>query len=215
MAAKKNIVNTKTNAKSLDTKLADKGLVSRHSIVDKMMTLTTPVWDSKAKRLRPKMTIAQACSEVGIVPVTYYTWLKEDEVLAQMVEEVHNSHRQMMEDMANSIIMEWLNGEVKLRPNERMWFAFRYLEKTSPYFNPTQKIEMDANNTNMNMSEEEIINRLRELAQETWDDVFIPNQINQEDVKFTSPDSTKESTTKQEDYSWETSSWGDSSWNWD
>lgn len=43
---------------------ADKGMVSRHSLLDTIMTLTTPIWDSKAKKLKPKMTIAQACSEV-------------------------------------------------------------------------------------------------------------------------------------------------------
>lgn len=70
------------------------------------MTLTTPLWDSKAKRLKPKMTIAQACSELGITSVTYNTWLREDSLLAQMVEEVKNSHRQMMDDMAEGIILE-------------------------------------------------------------------------------------------------------------
>lgn len=192
MAAKKNIVNTKTNARSLDTKLEDKWLVSRHKLVDTIMTLTTPIWDSKAKKLKPKMTIAQACSEVWISSVTYHWWLKEDAVLAQMVEEVHNSHRQMMEDMANSIIMEGLNGDVKLRPSEKIGFAFRYLEKTSPYFNPSQKIELEATNTNNLMTEEEIINRLKELSQETWNELLIPNTINQEDVNFTQPDITEE-----------------------
>ena len=81
-------------------------MISRHGIIDKIMTLTTPIWDSKAKRLKPKMTIAQACSEVGITSVTYHTWLREDPLLEQMVNEVHASHRQMMDDMANSIIME-------------------------------------------------------------------------------------------------------------
>lgn len=84
----------------------DKGMVSRHQLIDTIMILTTPIWDSKAKRLKPKMTIAQACSEVGITAVTYHTWLREDALLAQMVDEVHASHRQMMDDMANSIILE-------------------------------------------------------------------------------------------------------------
>jgi len=64
MAATKKIVNTTSNDKALNSKINNKGLVSRHAIVDRIMTLTTPIWDSKAKRLKPKMTIAQACSEV-------------------------------------------------------------------------------------------------------------------------------------------------------
>lgn len=75
-------------------------MINRHQVIDKIMTLTTPLWDSKAKRLKPKMTIAQACSELGITSVTYNTWLREDPLLSQMVEEVKNSHRQMMDDMA-------------------------------------------------------------------------------------------------------------------
>lgn len=70
------------------------------------MTLTTPIWDSKAKKLKPRMTIAQACSEMGITPQTYNNWLREDPLLAQMVEDVFASHRQMMDDMANAIILE-------------------------------------------------------------------------------------------------------------
>lgn len=70
------------------------------------MTLTTPIWDSKVKRLKPRMTIAQACSDVGITSVTYNNWLKEDKLLAQMVEDVKHSHRQMMDDLAESIILE-------------------------------------------------------------------------------------------------------------
>jgi hypothetical protein len=38
------------------------------------------------------------------------------------------------------------------------------------------------------MSEEEIINRLKELSQETGEELLLPNITNQEDVKFTSPD---------------------------
>lgn len=162
------------------------------------------------------MTIAQACSEVWITSVTYHTWLREDPLLAQMVEEVHASHRQMMEDMANSIIMEWLNWDVKLRPSEKIGFAFRYLEKTSPYFNPSQKIELEASNTNFSMSEEEIISRIKELSQETWVDIDIPNQINQEDVSTLSiTDSTEESISNQEGDGSESTGGGDTSTDWD
>lgn len=96
------VIKSKSNYRNVDPK----GLITRHSLIDKIMTLTTPIWDNKAKRLKPKMTIAQACSEVGITSVTYNSWLRDDPILEQMVEEVHASHRQMMEDMANSIIME-------------------------------------------------------------------------------------------------------------
>lgn len=68
--------------------------------------------------------------------------------------------------MANSIIMEGLNGDVKLRPSEKIGFAFRYLEKTSPFYNPSQKIEVDSSPTSF-MSEEEIIARIKELSLET------------------------------------------------
>ena len=194
-------VRVNSNQRNVDSRIDSKWLVSRHSIIDKIITITTPIWDSKAKRLKPRMTIAQACSEVWITPQTYNTWLREDPLLAQMVSEVHASHRQMMEDMANSIIMEWLNGDVKLRPSERIWYAFRYLEKTSPHFNPAQKIEMESNNNNFNMSDEEILNRLRDLSQETWENFFIPNTINQEDVIYTESNTTETTTSVEEEAS--------------
>ena len=140
--SKSKAVRVNSNQRNVNTQIDKKGLVSRHSIIDKIISMTTPIWDSKAKRLKPRMTIAQACSMVDITPQTYNTWLREDPLLAQMVEDVYASHRQMMDDMANAIIMEWLNGDVKLRPSEKISFAFRYLEKTSPHFNPSQKIEL-------------------------------------------------------------------------
>lgn len=212
--AKEKIIKTLTNNKGVNTRIENKWMVSRHSYIDKIVTLTTPIWDSKAKRLKPRMTIANACHEVGITPQTYNSWLREDPLLAQMVEDVYASHRQMMDDMANWIIMEWLNGDVKLRPNEKIQLAKWFVEKTNPYFNPTQKVEVDANNNNFNMSEEEIINRLRELSQETWTEILIPNQIKQEDVNFTSPDSIKESTSDQEANSRESESWMSTSGDW-
>ena len=179
------------------------------------MTLTTPIWDSKAKKLKPRMTIAQACSEMGITPQTYINWLREDPLLAQMVEDVFASHRQMMDDMANAIILEWLNGDVKLRPSEKIWFAFRYLEKTSPHFNPSQKIELEASQNHFNMSEEEIINRLKELSQETWDELLIPNQTKQEDVSYTESNTIEEQTRMAEEASgWSSSEW-DTNTSWD
>lgn len=53
------VIKSKTNLSP-----RDKGLVSRHELIDKIMTLTTPIWDSKSKKLKPRMTIANACSEV-------------------------------------------------------------------------------------------------------------------------------------------------------
>lgn len=202
-------VRVNSNKKNVSAKIDNKWLVTRHSIIDKIISMTTPIWDSKAKRLKPRMTIAQACSMVDITPQTYNTWLRDDPLLAQMVEDVYASHRQMMDDMANAIIMEWLNGDVKLRPSEKISFAFRYLEKTSPHFNPSQKIELEANQNHFNMSEEEIINRLKELSQETGDELLIPNIINQEDVSFTQPNTIEESISdKETNDSGDESEWG-------
>lgn len=153
------------------------------------MTLITPIWDSKVKRLKPRMTIAQACSDIGITSVTYNNWLKEDKLLAQMVEDVKHSHRQMMDDLAESIILEWLNGWVKLRPAERIWFAFRYQEKTNQYYNPTQKLEVDSNTNVYSMTEEEILDRIKELTLETWENIELPINIKQEDVTYNLPES--------------------------
>lgn len=208
--AQKKIINSKSSSKN-----SPWALVTRHQYVDKILTLTTPIWDSKAKRLKPKMTIAQACSELWITSVTYHTWLREDKLLSQMVEEVKASHRQMMDDMSSSIVLEWLNGDVKLRPNEKIQLAKWYLEKTSPYFSPTQKIELEASNTNYNMTEEEIINRIRELSQETWEEILLPNITNQEDVTFCSTNNVEEPIRSKEEYVEEVSDGMSSDGSWD
>lgn len=199
--SKSKAVRVNSNQINVSNRVDNKWLVSRHSIIDKIISMTTPIWDSKAKRLKPRMTIAQACSLVDITPQTYNTWLREDPLLAQMVEDVYASHRQMMDDMANTIIMEWLNWDVKLRPSEKISFAFRYLEKTSPHFNPSQKIELEANQNHFHMSEEEIINRLKELSQETGNELLIPTNIKQEDVSYTESNTIEESTSMEEEAS--------------
>lgn len=213
--SKSKAVRVNSNQRNVSSQIDKKGLVSRHSIIDKIISMTTPIWDSKAKRLKPRMTIAQACSLVDITPQTYNTWLREDPLLAQMVEDVYASHRQMMDDMANAIIMEWLNGDVKLRPSEKISFAFRYLEKTSPHFNPSQKIELEANQNHFHMSEEEIINRLKELSQETGNELLIPTNINQEDVSYTEPNTIEESASVEETTSGGDESVGESNTSWD
>ena len=213
--SKSKAVRVNSNQRNVSSQIDKKGLVSRHSIIDKIISMTTPIWDSKAKRLKPRMTIAQACSLVDITPQTYNTWLREDPLLAQMVEDVYASHRQMMDDMANAIIMEWLNGDVKLRPSEKISFAFRYLEKTSPHFNPSQKIELEANQNHFHMSEEEIINRLKELSQETGNELLIPTNINQEEVSYTEPNTIEESASVEETTSGGDESVGESNTSWD
>lgn len=213
--SKSKAVRVNSNQRNVSSQIDKKWLVSRHSIIDKIISMTTPIWDSKAKRLKPRMTIAQACSLVDITPQTYNTWLREDPLLAQMVEDVYASHRQMMDDMANAIIMEWLNGDVKLRPSEKISFAFRYLEKTSPHFNPSQKIELEANQNHFHMSEEEIINRLKELSQETGNELLIPTNINQEDVSYTEPNTIEESASVEETTSGGDESVGEPNTSWD
>lgn len=180
---------TKTKTKEKPT-----WLISRHQIIDKIISITTPIWDSKSKKLKPKMTIAQACSEVWITVPTYRNWLNADPVLANMVEEVYASHRQMMDDISTSIVMEGLNGDVKLRPNEKIQLAKWYLEKSSPYFNPSQRIELESTAVSYDMSEEEIINRIKELSQEVWETIALPKITPQENVNYTSSDSNEEST---------------------
>ena len=118
-------------------------------------------------------------------------WLKEDPLLAQMVDDVKNSHRQMMDDMAESIILEGLNGNTKIRPNEKIQLAKWYVEKTNKAYNPTQKVEVDSAATVYAMSEEEILERIKELTLETGEDVALPINIKQEDVHYTQSDTSE------------------------
>jgi hypothetical protein len=51
----------------------------------------------------------------------------------------------------------------KLRPNEKIQLAKWALEKTSPEFNPAVKVESKNLNVDVTMTDEEIIQRLKDL----------------------------------------------------
>jgi hypothetical protein len=71
--------------------------------------LTAPAWDSKKKKMKNRMSIIEACDHVGIAAITYHKWLQKDPRIAQFVDELKQSQRQMVADLSESIIFAGLN----------------------------------------------------------------------------------------------------------
>ena len=76
----------------------------------------------------------------------------------------------MMEDAALQNVMEWIAWWVKLRPLDKINVSLRYLEKTSPEFNPSLKVDVDSTNKSLVlwMSTSEMEQRAMEIALALW-----------------------------------------------
>lgn len=145
---------------------------TRVSIVEEIATLTAPVWDWK--KYKKKMTIEEACSHVGISWMTFRNWRQEDERIKRLWNETVASRKEFihstMENAALNNVMEWVTWAVKLRPLDKINVSLRYLEKTSPEFNPAMKLDIESNNTSTIsiMSTEEMEQRILELSSALW-----------------------------------------------
>lgn len=137
--------------------------IERVWVVQEICMLTAPAWDSKQKRMKNRMSIMEACEKVGIAAITYHKWLQKDPKLAHFVDELKQSQRRMVSDLSENIIFAWLSGETKLSAQEKIKLAQWTLEKTAKEYNPASKVEVESKVLNIDMSEKEIIERLKEL----------------------------------------------------
>lgn len=146
----------------------------RLAIIEEIAIKTAPKWNAKKKKFVRQMTIAEACEEVWISDMTFRNWRNEDAKLQKYFEEVQLSHKEMvhtmMEDAALQNVMEWIAWWVKLRPLDKINVSLRYLEKTSPEFNPSLKVDVDSTNKSLVlwMSTSEMEQRAMEIALALW-----------------------------------------------
>ena len=150
---------------------ATKEVRPRLEIVEEILMLTTPKWNWK--KFRATMTLKEACDKVWISDMTLRNWRQENPKIWEYFnnmklarkEMVHN----MMETAALENVMEWLWGWVKLRPLDKINISLRYLEKASPEFNQSIKIDSPSTtNIQINMGNEEMQQRVMELAAALW-----------------------------------------------
>jgi ribosomal protein S7 len=109
------------------------------------------------------MGIGEACAEAWITLQSFNLWRRSDPSLDKLIEQVDEASMDMMRDLSQNIIQDGLTWITKLRPNEKIQLAKWALEKTSPEFNPAVKVESKNLNVDVTMTDEEIIQRLKDL----------------------------------------------------
>lgn len=158
-------------------------LVERQLIISEICALRAPVWDTKTKKMKPRMGIGEACDKAWISIQTFNSWRREDPALDKLITQVNEASMDMIKDISQNIIQDWLTGMTKLRPNEKIQLAKWALEKTSPEFNPTINVKSTNLDISVTMTDEEIIERLKDL----W-----INQIKNDTMNSTIPDTPSE-----------------------
>lgn len=143
-----------------------KDLKPRLQVVEEILMYTTPKWNWK--KFTPQMTLQEACEKAWISYYTFRDWKQADEKIRRYVQEVKAARKEsthtMMEEFALNNVMEGISWAVKLRPMDKINVSLRYLEKTSPEFNPAIKVEMEAvQDIAVTMSTSEMERRIMEL----------------------------------------------------
>ena len=119
------------------------------------------------------MTLKEACEKEWISDMTLRTWRYENPKIGEYFNAMKIARKDMihhmMEEAAMQNVMEGIGGGVKLRPLDKINISLRYLEKTSPEFNPSLKLDVDSTtNVQISMGSEEMQQRAMELATALW-----------------------------------------------
>lgn len=143
----------------------------RLEIVESILMNTSPKWNGK--KFRPAMTLKEACEKEWISDMTLRTWRYENPKIGEYFNAMKIARKDMihhmMEEAAMQNVMEGIGGGVKLRPLDKINISLRYLEKTSPEFNPSLKLDVDSTtNVQISMGSEEMQQRAMELATALW-----------------------------------------------
>lgn len=164
--AKKDALAKKTALVSKKTKYQEETgkLPSQASLVNKVMTLTFPQYvDGKIKK---KMGLEEACSQVGISLRTYHHWLKQDPSLKEMVDAAKASRMEILKELSINNIEKAVRGELKLRPKEVVDTSFRLLTSTDKEWQPRSQVEVKSVNMNFDLSIEDLQRKILDLSNE-------------------------------------------------
>lgn len=138
----------------------------RLEIIESILISTAPKWNGK--KFAPSMSLKEACEKEGITDLTFRNWRADSPKIAQYVDDVRESRKEMMHLMMKEValknVMEGLSGWVKLRPLDKINISLRYLEKTENEFNPSTKVDIENKTLVLNMGSEEMEQRIMELA---------------------------------------------------
>lgn len=133
-------------------------LLGRSQYVEMVLELTNPVlsgWKVK------KMTIVDACKKIGITPVSFHNWMKEDPVLKDAWETALSIRKELVRVKARDNIYEAIDWDIKLRPREKIEISKWFLEKTDNDFNPKSQVDVKSMNMNFDVSMEELQEKLK------------------------------------------------------
>ena len=64
------------------------------------------MWDSRSKRMKPRMGIGEACEQAGITIQTFNLWRRNDPSLDKLIEQVDEASMDMVRDLSQNIIQD-------------------------------------------------------------------------------------------------------------
>lgn len=139
----------------------------RLAIVESIMIRTSPKWNWK--KFVKGCTLLEACALEWVTDETFRRWRSEDKKIWDYYNGLIKSRKEMlhtmMEQNAIDNVWEGINGWVKLRPMDKINVSLRYLEKTSPEFNQSIKVDIeDKTNPLLMMNKIEMEQRIMELS---------------------------------------------------
>lgn len=139
----------------------------RLAIIESVLMHTSPKWNWK--RFVKWMALIDACQKEWITDVTFRSWKNEDKKIWDYVEWMKKARKEMLHTMMESYalenVMDWINGNIKLRPMDKINVSLRYLEKTSAEFNPAIKLDVeDKTSPLLSMNRQEMEQRILELS---------------------------------------------------
>lgn len=109
------------------------------------------------------LTIEQACKEVGIHKNTFFNRLKTHPELKLRYDELRESRRDYLRDLAEGNLERGLAGGLWLNWKELVDASFKILEKTDKAYQPKVEIEQKSININLDKSTDDILSEIWSL----------------------------------------------------
>lgn len=133
--------------------------------------ITTGTKELKNKSLNKKyktpfspLTIKDACIELWITEHQYYSALRNNPDMAKRHHEYREVKRELIRTLAESNIEKAVRWELDISDWDLSKLSLSVLEKTDKAYNPKQEVKIET--AYDNLTEEEIISRIKELINE-------------------------------------------------
>ncbi len=127
-------------------------------------------YDKQTGKYKPNQPVKllDAVADVGFSTPYFYKTLWKYEELKEAYEGIKDSRRKRIGDFAEQNVEEAIMWNRELTDKEVVDYSFRMLEKTNQAYNPKTEIEANINEVLLDLSEEELQNRILELMPNLW-----------------------------------------------